>query len=414
MESRLNTRYLLPVRASVAGSVFQDRGEAAGGYALGRWERLDETDGSATVFQAFFDRMSRDIAVTGDSRNTVDLEFQNSRPWRQRHRVLWGAGFRVSDNTGVATAYSRIDPPRRVDPLATAFVQDEIALWDGQGTLSLGTKLEHNNYTGVEVQPGARFAWTPSRSHTAWAAVSRAVSTPSRADHDVTAWAQNQQDPMSGLPIHVVFGFNRDLPTEKLTAVEGGYRWQCRRDFTLDVAVFHNWYRDLASSQRLTPLLRLDGGRPLVEQPVRLIPGAEGAVRGAETSLMWKPLNWWKVSGSYSFLLESLRLRSPAEAVTIMGAGVNPRHQGQLRSYLDLPGGLELDAATYARSSLANGVPRSHRIDLRLGWRRGSFEASAGGQNLLDSRRLEFISEEPWAFPTEIGRSFYVGITLRF
>ena len=50
--------------------------------------------------------------------------------------------------------------------------------------LILGSKFEHNDYTGFEYQPTARLLWTPSDKHSAWTAVSRAVRTPSRYDED--------------------------------------------------------------------------------------------------------------------------------------------------------------------------------------------------------------------------------------
>jgi len=50
--------------------------------------------------------------------------------------------------------------------------------------LTLGTKIEHNDYTGVEVQPSGRVAWTLTQRQMLWGAISRAVRTPSRIDRD--------------------------------------------------------------------------------------------------------------------------------------------------------------------------------------------------------------------------------------
>ncbi len=47
---------------------------------------------------------------------------------------------------------------------------------------TLGTKLEHNDYTGFEVEPSARLQWNATSKQMIWAAVSRAVRTPSRID----------------------------------------------------------------------------------------------------------------------------------------------------------------------------------------------------------------------------------------
>src|SRR6202034_830062 len=67
---------------------------------------------------------------------------------------------------------------------ANAFIQDEIALAPPVH-LTVGSKVEHNDYTGFEYEPSGRLAWTPSPKQLVWTAVSRAVRTPSRYDRDL-------------------------------------------------------------------------------------------------------------------------------------------------------------------------------------------------------------------------------------
>src|SRR5207237_10810449 len=78
-------------------------------------------------------------------------------------------------------------PPNRNLQLFSGFLQDEITLLPDRLRLTVGTKLEHNDYSGFEVQPSARIAWTPDDHQTVWAAVSRAVRSPSRIDTDLYA-----------------------------------------------------------------------------------------------------------------------------------------------------------------------------------------------------------------------------------
>ena len=47
--------------------------------------------------------------------------------------------------------------------------------------LTVGSKFEHNEITGLETQPSARLHWQATPTDTFWAAMSRAVETPSRA-----------------------------------------------------------------------------------------------------------------------------------------------------------------------------------------------------------------------------------------
>lgn len=58
--------------------------------------------------------------------------------------------------------------------------KDEITLVEDYLSVTVGTKFEHHEYTGLEVQPSVRTVWTPNERQPIWAAVSRAVKTPSR------------------------------------------------------------------------------------------------------------------------------------------------------------------------------------------------------------------------------------------
>ena len=67
-----------------------------------------------------------------------------------------------------------------------AFAQDEIKFFAEQLRLTIGSKFEHNDYSGFEVQPSARLLWLLAPQHTLWAAITRTVRTPSRVEHDLT------------------------------------------------------------------------------------------------------------------------------------------------------------------------------------------------------------------------------------
>ena len=112
-------------------------------------------------------------------------------------------------------------PQRRSLQTFSAFAQDEIALVKDRLHLTLGTKLEHNDYTGFEVQPSARLAWKLSQQQTLWGAISRAIRAPSRIDRDLVVPP-------------VTFG-SPDFESEKLRAYELGYRVQPTRATVLFV-----------------------------------------------------------------------------------------------------------------------------------------------------------------------------------
>src|SRR4030095_8746876 len=115
----------------------------------------------------------------------------------------------------------------RRDGLFSSFAQDEIKLVPEQLSLTVGSKFEHNNYTGFEIQPNARLLWFARPRHTLWTAISRAVRTPSRAEHDSRVVSSISPGP-GGLPIVATALGNRNFLSESLRAHEVGYRWERR------------------------------------------------------------------------------------------------------------------------------------------------------------------------------------------
>ena len=87
-------------------------------------------------------------------------------------------------------------------------------------SFTLGTKLEHNDYTGFEFEPDARLSWNLSSSQTLWAAVSRAVRTPSRIDHDLSEGTP---------PYLVILKGGSDFASESVIAYEAGL--SCAAEF---------------------------------------------------------------------------------------------------------------------------------------------------------------------------------------
>src|SRR6185503_2446712 len=111
------------------------------------------------------------------------------------------------------------DPADRTDNLASAFLQDEFTLVPERLRLTVGSKIEHNDYSGVEVQPSGRLLFTPpDPRHTVWASVARAVRTPSRIEHDLTLTAALPTGGFARL-----LG-NDDFDSEKVINYQVGYR----------------------------------------------------------------------------------------------------------------------------------------------------------------------------------------------
>jgi iron complex outermembrane receptor protein len=368
---------------------------ARGGNALGRWTRTLSEESDLQV-QVYYDRSWRDfgIGVTEDL-TTYDIDGQHRLQLGRRQEVVWGLAARVMvDDTESDTSLAFL-PEDKTLQLYSGFVQDEIALSGDRLRLSVGSKFEHNSYTGFEVQPSVRLAWTPASRHTVWAAVSRAVRTPSRIDRDFFAFAA------PSVPLLV----GGDIQSEKLIAYELGWRAQPDPRVSVSVSTFYNDYDDLRT---------LEAGPPPAGLPFTLGNGLQGHAYGAELGAVYQVSARWRLRGGYTFLKKELSLKPGSTDLNGGRAeGNDPEHQFLIQSSADLPGRLELDAVLRFVDALPDPpVPSYAGLDLRLGWKATEHvELAVVGQNLLYGERAEFNTNSPSA--REVQRGIYGRITWR-
>ena len=385
-----------------------------GGNVLGRWQHQFSATSSSKL-QLYYDHTSRTDPSFEEDRETVDLDFDHNLQLPGRQELVWGLGYRLTYGRTGGVPTVTFTPANRVDHLVSAFVQDSIALLPDLLTFTAGTKLEHNDFTGVEVQPSARLAWTPGGGrHVAWAAFSRAVRTPSPVEHDVQI---NVFVPAQGAYVRYVG--TRDFTSEVVYATEAGYRYQPSARLSSGVAAFFNNYRDLLSVEPGPPFQESPPDPAL--QPRTILPffirnGLLGRTYGFEGRADWAARRWLEVHAAYSYLRIELRTRPGSiDTTTVpMTEGSSPHHQISLRAEMNLPRGFELDVITRFVSGLpAQGVAAYVNADLRLGWRpRPDFELSVIGQNLLARSHPEFAGNSVDA--VEIERSVYGKVTLRW
>jgi iron complex outermembrane receptor protein len=376
-----------------------------GGNVLGKWTHTI-SDTSDLSFQTFYDHFHHGQSATYETRDTVDFEFQHRFGLGSRQEIIWGAGYRVTKDVFSINPELRFSPGRREDQLFTAFVQDQIALVPKKLWLTLGSKFEHNDYTGFEVQPGARLLWTPTEHQTAWAAVSRAVRTPTRTETDMRFFGPATIP--TPIPVLQDFMGNRSLHSEELVSFELGYRVEPIRQFSLDLALFYNQYNGLISYKPGSPELKDPFTAPHLELPLMAINANDGETYGGELAVQWKVTDRWRLALDYSLLQMHLHPATTLE-------GESPEQQVRLRSYLQLPWDLEFNAAcAYVDELPAPNVPAYLRVDLGLVWRpKPSLEIGVWGQNLLDNRHLEFTNYTT-PLRTEIPRSVQVKVTWKF
>jgi iron complex outermembrane recepter protein len=372
---------------SYDGSIDQvapGRKQVSGTNLLARWNRT-LADGSTVQLQAYLDHSRREYPGTfAETLNTFDVEGQHSFNWRGTHQVLWGGGYRGSRDSVVNSAALAFLPAKARLTLANVFAQDTITL-DERLRLTLGAKFEHNNYTGMEFQPNAKLAWQLSENSLLWGGLSRAVRTPSRVDRDLFA---------PGNPPFTVFAGGRDFQSEKLTALEAGWRAQPSPRLSYSVTAYHHKYDDLRSIEGILPST--------------IANMMEGSTRGVEAWGTWQAADWWRLSAGLNTLHKSLRFKPGSTDTRLQAAGNDPEHKVTLRSSMNLGPRGELDINLRSVAALPNpAVPSYVGLDIRLGWHlTKDVELSLTGFNLLDRSQPEFGSPTGTSARGEVPRSF--------
>jgi iron complex outermembrane recepter protein len=408
--SRNGERTLLSSFTRPYRYTLDDTTELSGGNILGRWER--QTEKGALTLQGFYDRNHRRQPDFREQRQVFDLDLQNRVALGKRHQLVWGAGFRTTSSDTVTGGALLITPPSRTEQLYSAFVQDEISLGKSF-RLTLGTKLEHNDYSGFEFQPTLRFAFMPREAETAWLAVSKAVRTPSRVEFDVNK--SNGVNPNQPLFVRLIGDGN--FRPERVIAYEAGYRRQLGKQVYFDFAAFYNDLDYLTTGEQLSPFF-VEGQPPNTRfvLPFGFRNGLEGLARGLEVSVDATLAPWLKLRSGYSFL--ELNLGPSAGSTDLVSGprieGSSPRHRATLAIYADLPRKFGIDATLRAVDRLpALDVPGYVNLDLRFSWQPSPrTELSLVGQGLLQADHLEFDPGE--AGPVKIERGFYGTLAWRF
>jgi iron complex outermembrane receptor protein len=384
---------------------------ASGGNVLGRWRR-EFAGGADLQVRAYVDSTHRNDPSFHDDLDTFDLDVQHRFVLAARHEIVLGANYRFTDNTNRGKLIFAVAPEQARDQLIGGFAQDQITLSDSL-QLTLGTKLEHNDFSGFEVQPSVRLAWAVAPRQNAWAAVSRAVRVPTRLERDVAI----EITPPGSNPRGILLG-NDDFEAEELIAYEVGYRWQPLDALALDLALFHNRYEGLASLEFGTPTL--DPASGLVTVPIVNLNLTDARSQGAELLATFSPREDWRLVASYSYIYLDMQPHGLDANRGAFLEGTTPRHQISLRSLLDLPGELQLDAHLRHSTELERqpeiqvgpGIDGYTELDVRLGWRASDrLEVALVGQNLLHDHHTEFGTP---AARGEIERSVYGKVTWQF
>jgi iron complex outermembrane receptor protein len=410
----------VPSLSAPYSSTFPNDGNYAGGNILGHWTHAFSR--STTSLQMYYDNTNiADNSLFTDHEAVYDIDFQHDLHVGESQEFVWGLGYRSIQDTNGSSFTVSLRPNHSSLNQYSGFVQDEVSLFDKRLRVTLGSKFEHNDFTGFEVEPNIRFVGILSANQSIWAAISRAVRTPALTEEGLQlneAVIPAGAPPFSSpLPVVESILGSSQFRSEDLLAYEVGYRVQATSTFSADIATFYNSYSNLRSAEPGTPFVE---GSPIPTNVVIPFVASNkmgGGTYGAELFADWRVVPKWRLVGSYSYLQMNIeKNKDSLDPTPDNPDGGSPRHQWYVRSSLDLPKHLEQDVTLrYVDRLPSLNIPSYYSLDAHIGWKPiANLEFSFGAQNLLNNQHVEFIPEFINTTPTRVARTFRGTITWRF
>jgi len=325
-----------------------------------------------------------------------------------RHDLVFGAEYRANAFDVASSTQIQMPFTTASYDSVSAFMQDQFALVPDKLKLTLGTKIEHNELSNrdYDVMPTARLLWQIDPETSFWAAVTRAVRTPSYADLgarvvdvDPVVPPGTGSNPFP-LPLRFAAVGSPDFRSEELLAYEVGIRGRFGDATSYDLSVYSMDYDNLRAyspagafcnpsqqSVQANPLCLFASDSVIME--IRFNNEGWGKVRGLELSVDWDLNDRWRLRTSYAYA-DEVQSTAPPNIPASRTSG--PRNQVAVRSEWSFGSAMALAA-----------------------WLRYVDEIPAvGGNNLLDSANLEYRSELNDTVPTEIERRLFLRAEWRF
>jgi len=404
--------YLVDLTQSPYMTVFPVEVPVSGGNLLARWQHTLSSTSDFSL-QIYYDTTKRTKDIVNEERDNIDIEFQHRFAAGTRHDIVWGTRYRYTSDDFVNSSITSINPLSRHDDLYSAFMQDEISFLEDKVHLTIGSKIEHNDYSGTEIQPSARLMWAVNSKNKIWGAVSKAVRTPSRAETGATiasvAMPVAVPFPPFAVPLVVNMVGSENFDAEELIACELGYRFIPTQKFSMDITLFYNDYDNIRGFEDQAPVFT----GTYFNQDILIVNYSGETTYGGELAVAFKVSEFFNCDLAYSFI-----------NVDDGGFGGFPKHQVSTRGLFNLTKTLDLDvwlryvddtsAGHFFSDDFKYQIDDYVTLDIRLGWRiTPKIELSLVGQNLLEKSRVEYV-QEAFGLPTEVERSFYGKLTYRF
>jgi iron complex outermembrane receptor protein len=371
---------------------------------------------SDTTLQISYDGFKR-VDALDERRYSLNLDFQHHFLWGQRQTFVWGFDYRYSSSHTNGNLTLSLDPPNLNTQVASSFIQDEIALLPDRLYLTVGTKLEHDYYTGFVLLPSVRATWLPNRHQMFWAAVSRAAHTPDSIDTAIRLNFAGFPGP-GGTPILIGEAGNPHVKSSDLTAYEAGTRTTVLKSLSIDLAAFYGDYTHQETVEPAPPIFETTPAPPHLFVFSTFENLMHGESQGLEIAANWKVSDRWTLSPGFAFEQIHMHLDPSSQDTQSVGLaeGSGAVTSAQVRSHYIFSHNVAWDTSAYFVGRLSDPkIPSYTRLDTGLTWHcREGLSISIVGQNLLKDRHLEFIEPTGATTSTVIKRSAYAKFTWQF
>jgi iron complex outermembrane recepter protein len=380
--------------------------QISGGDVNLRYETV-RADGTGLIAQAYFDRTLRTHGFIGETRDTIDLDLVDRFNLGGSNLFSVGAGFRWSPFNVISNvAGEGLVPPTGVDHIYTGFLQDEIRL--GQTVnLTVGAKLQQNNYNGFDALPSGRLLWSPNDKQSLWGGITRSVTTPSDIEENFLLQA-------SSPTLVIQLTGNHHFKSENVLGYELGYRGTVNAHLYFDVSGFWNQYSQLQSFG--PEVVSTSGSTTYIT--IQYTNQISGSASGLEVAPQIAIGAFWRLNLAYSYLNSDFQAAGPTSNVSDSGSvstydKSSPKHQAELQSMIDLPWKFQFDQTYRFISALpAQKVPAYQTADVHISRPLGNnFLIEGVGQNLFQPHHYEWGTGDPTQPLVGIERAGYVRLS---
>ncbi len=408
----------LPMASSPSSQLFfskENRCEISGGHLQLSWQKILSSSSEWNV-QTYYDRLYRKELFITEKRENLDLEFEHRFSPLTDQDVVWGLRCNHTQDHFDDTLIMSATPGSVKDTLFSLFIQDELLLIPETLWLTLGTKLEHNDYIGYELLPSARLFWSINAHHKMWGAISRAVRSPSRLERDGKlipyisepfSIELSEYPYTNPLPMLYSLSGDKSFESETLLAWEAGYRFIASPSFSADLAIYYNEYKNSRafSSEGVTV------HDTWIEHKICFANGGPWETYGGELTVAWQAMEWLKLDMGYSLLMRDRDTTSGSKSDA-------PKHQLSLRGNLSPFEHFNLHwQLKYVNQSsqvlwsappdFIYDIDSYTTLDITTIWQALPHLAlSLSINNLFDAAHVEAL-QEVWIPPEEMKRTIY-------